>query len=91
MPEGYSLSQNFPNPFNGESQIQFRVPESVHVRMRLFNILGQVEATLLDDSVSPGTHHVNLNTNALGMGSGVYFCRMEAGRFVSVIKVVLIK
>ena len=75
IPNTYSLSQNFPNPFNPSTTIEYGLPEKSTVRLRIFNILGQQVATLYDGEQSAGYQKVQWNAN---VASGVYFYRIEA-------------
>jgi len=77
IPDQFELRQNFPNPFNPETRIQFALPNASHVRLEIFNILGQKVATLVNDYRNPGWYTINFN--ATGLSSGVYFYRIEAG------------
>ncbi len=89
IPEAYALSQNYPNPFNPTTIIEYALPVDSHVSMKLYNILGQEVMTLVKASVSAGYHRVSLDASTLG--AGVYFCRLEAGSFIAVRKLLLLK
>ena len=75
VPRDYELHQNFPNPFNSSTTIQFGLPVASHVRIVLLNILGQEIATPLEGELAEGTHLFRWNA---AVTSGVYFYRMEA-------------
>ncbi|MFZ4591317.1 MAG: YCF48-related protein [Ignavibacteria bacterium] len=85
----YSLSQNYPNPFNPVTKINYSVPKQSLVTMKIFDILGREVATLVNESMKPGYFSVDFNGSNLA--SGVYFYRMEAGTFVNVKRLLLIK
>ncbi len=85
----YRLDQNYPNPFNPSTKIQFQIPIQSNVSLKVFNILGQQVATLVNDNLKPGVHLVTFD--AAKYASGVYFYRIEAGSFVSVKKMILMK
>ncbi|MBD3411318.1 MAG: T9SS type A sorting domain-containing protein [Ignavibacteriales bacterium] len=88
-PIEYELSQNFPNPFNPSTTIKFAVAEAGPVKIEVYNMLGQTVATLVDRDMTPGKYEINFaNTN---LASGVYIYRMEAGDFVNVKKMTLLK
>ncbi|MBI5726797.1 MAG: T9SS type A sorting domain-containing protein [Ignavibacteriales bacterium] len=85
----FSLEQNFPNPFNPETVIRYNIPEGGHVKLQVFDILGNAVATLVNGSQAAGTHSVRFNGSQLT--SGIYICRIEAGNFTSVKKMSLLK
>jgi len=86
---GYELSQNYPNPFNPETHITYTVPTTGQVTLAIYNVLGEKVSTLVNDVMTPGTH--TTTWNAGNMPSGVYFYRLDAGRFSQTNKVLLIK
>ncbi len=93
-PSSFSLSQNYPNPFNPVTNFQFTVPKSSHVKIELFNIVGQKVATLVDEEMKPGVYMVDWNgkdENGKSVSSGIYFYRMQAGDFSAMKKMVMIK
>jgi choice-of-anchor B domain-containing protein len=82
VPNDFHLLQNYPNPFNPQTTIEYHIPEGSHVRIRVFDILGQPIATLVDERKRSGVHVVTWT--ATTHSSGVYICQMEAGSsFVS--------
>ncbi len=89
QPESYTLSQNYPNPFNPTTVISYSVPEKSEVTLKVFNLLGQEVATLVNGVQNMGAHQVNFNANNLS--SGVYFYTIKAGSFTSTRKMMLIK
>jgi hypothetical protein len=94
VPDGYSLQQNYPNPFNPETRIEFSVPERSHVRIAVFNLLGQEIAVLADNEFSAGTWAVSWNgkdASGRSVTSGTYFYRMRAGTHEQTLKAVLVK
>jgi hypothetical protein len=82
IPADYALGQNYPNPFNPTSEIRFGLPAASHVRIALYNTLGQLMSVLLDEQREAGTHAVTMD--AARLPSGLYYYAMEAGgkRFV---------
>lgn len=89
LPAGFALSQNYPNPFNPTTNISFVLPEASDVKLTVFNMLGQRVAVLTQGMYSSGMHTVNFN--AANLASGTYVYRIEAGNFVQVRKMLLLK
>jgi 1,4-alpha-glucan branching enzyme len=88
-PQSYSLSQNFPNPFNPSTVIRYGLPSKSHVTLAVFNTLGEQVATLVQGEQEAGYHEVRFD--ASGCSSGVYFCRLTAGNFVQTRKLLLLR
>ena len=88
-PDSYRLFSNYPNPFNPVTTIAFALPEQVHVTLRIYNTRGELMATLVDETRAAGTHIVMWD--AAGLGSGVYFYRIDAGSFSQIRKCMLTK
>lgn len=89
LPSGFVLEQNYPNPFNPTTEISYELPTQSDVRLEVFDLTGRQVATLVNDSVSAGTHTVNFN--AANLSSGVYMYRLQAGSTVLTRKLTLIK
>ena len=89
VPAQYNLEQNYPNPFNPKTRIKYTVPRKTSVTIKLFDVVGREVATLVDEVRETGSHEVDVN--ATGLASGIYFCRMVAPTFVSVKKMCIIK
>ncbi|MCH7963336.1 MAG: T9SS type A sorting domain-containing protein [Bacteroidetes bacterium] len=75
-PISFILEQNYPNPFNPSTSIKFSIPVDSNVKLKLFNILGQEVAELLNSEIAAGIHHVDFNASSLS--SGTYFYVLEA-------------
>ncbi len=88
-PEGFELSQNYPNPFNPTTNIQFTLQQAGNVSLKVFNMLGQEVATLLNGRVGSGLQTVQFDASDLA--SGVYLYRLQAGNKVQTNKMLLIK
>jgi hypothetical protein len=88
-PTAFALSQNYPNPFNPSTTIRFDVPQTEHVRIEVYNILGQKVAVLHDKITSAGTYRVTWDASR--MASGIYMVRMQAGSFTTLRKAMLMK
>jgi len=91
FPETYSLAQNYPNPFNPTTVISYGLQVPGRVTLKLFDLLGNEIAVLVDEEQSAGTHEYKLSTKNYKLSSGVYFYQLRAGSFVSTRKMVLIK
>lgn len=88
-PNTFHLSQNFPNPFNPSTTVRYSLPKQSDVRIEIYNILGQIVTTLLDDNKEAGYH--TIAWQASDFPSGVYFARLEAGGRSENVKMVLLK
>ena len=88
-PSNFNLAQNFPNPFNPSTKIEFSLPVKQEVSLKVFNLLGQEIATLLNKEMNEGTY--NLNFDASSLSSGVYLYQLRAGNFVQTKKMTLLK
>jgi hypothetical protein len=94
LPDHFELAQNFPNPFNPETEIMFSVPNPTNVRIRIYNIMGQQVRTLTDAHYAMGVHRITWDGRSdagLAAGAGVYIYRMEAPGFVQTRKMLLMK
>jgi type IX secretion system substrate protein len=89
LPTGYELSQNYPNPFNPNTQIKFQLNGQEDVSLKVYNLLGQEVATLLNESMSAGVYEVSFDASQLS--SGVYIYTISAGEFYSSKKMTLLK
>jgi len=93
-PDNFSLMQNYPNPFNPETKIQFRIPNSTHVTLKVYNLLGQEIARLVDGVLEAGVQTVRWNGsdhNGNPVSSGVYFYKIETTAFTKVMKMTLVR
>jgi hypothetical protein len=99
LPDHFSLSEAYPNPFNPTTRISYSVGRVValsgsegpaaKVRLAVYDLLGREVAVLVDEGKTPGTYQVEFDGAKLA--SGVYLCRMTAGNFVDCKKLVLLK
>ena len=93
LPTDFALGQNYPNPFNPSTIIPYQLPASDHVRLDVFNVLGQRLATLVDAERSAGMHTAQWDgTDASGraVGAGVYIYRLSSGRMMESRRMVLV-
>ncbi len=93
IPQKFALFQNYPNPFNPSTNIQYSLGNASMVSLRIYNLLGSEILTLVNGYQDAGSYTVHFNTNQgkFNLASGEYFYRLEAGPFVSVKKLILIK
>jgi Secretion system C-terminal sorting domain len=89
IPVSYKLSQNYPNPFNPTTTIQFSLPRSQNVTLKVFNLLGQEVATLVNGNMAAGNHSISFD--ASNLASGLYIYKINAGSFSSAKKMMLLK
>jgi hypothetical protein len=93
-PTTFNLSQNYPNPFNPVTNFKFSLPQASHVKIEIFNILGQNVKTLVDEDMRAGSFVVDWDgkdQRGVEVSSGIYFYRIIAGDFSSVKRMVLLK
>ncbi len=94
LPTRYTVGQNSPNPFNPETSISYGLPTATKVSIRVYNIMGQLVRTLVDDYQAAGTHEVVWNgTTDSGskVASGIYFYRFETADFQKTVKMTMLK
>ncbi len=87
--KNYTLFQNYPNPFNPSTKISYALPQNSFVELKVFNLLGQEIATLVNEQKPVGNYEVNFD--ASNLPSGVYIYKMKAGEYVQTKKMVLLK
>jgi hypothetical protein len=93
-PTGFSVSQNYPNPFNPVTNFKFSLLQASHVKIEIFNILGQKVKTLVDKDMRAGIYLVDwdgMDERGVRASSGVYFYRIVAGEFSDIRKMVFLK
>jgi predicted acyltransferase (DUF342 family) len=89
IPDEISLEQNYPNPFNPTTTINYQLPEKNHVSLKVYDILGNLVSTLVDEEMEAGYYSVNWNASQLA--SGIYIYRIISGSYVSTKKMILMK
>ena len=88
-PSAFSLSQNYPNPFNPATTINYQIPELSFVQFKVFDVLGNEIAILVNEEKLAGEYEVEFNGKELT--SGIYFYQLEAGNFIQTKKMILLK
>ena len=94
VPEVFALYQNIPNPFNPETTILFDLPQAAQVKLSVYNVKGELVATLVDRHMMEGRKEVNWiakDNSGRAVSSGIYFYRLVAGDFVQTKKMVLLR
>jgi hypothetical protein len=94
IPQEFSLSANYPNPFNPETEIKYALPKDCHVKLAIYNILGEKVKVLVDEQQSAGYRRVcwdGKSDKGEEVASGVYFYRLETKEFSEVKKMMLVK
>jgi hypothetical protein len=89
LPHDFMLAQNYPNPFNPTTTIQYQLPEGENVKIIVYDALGKQVAKLVDGFQNAGTYSIDFD--GTNLASGIYLYRMEAGNFVKVNKMLLLK
>ena len=89
LPLDYELRQNYPNPFNASTTIEYGLPNSSRVTIGVYDIMGRKVTTLINSEQPAGYHQVAWN--AKDQSSGTYFYRIQAGDFIEVKKMILLK
>jgi len=89
MPDRFLLQQNYPNPFNADTVLRFALPRNERVRLQVYNLLGELVATLVEGYCKAGEYEVPFQAGHLA--SGVYLCRLESGDEAVVKKMLLTK
>ncbi len=89
VPEVYSLGQNYPNPFNPLTTLSFSLPQAAQVTLAVYDLQGRVVAQLVNGMRPAGVHEVTWDASQ--QASGMYFCRIQAGDFTAIRKMMLVK
>ncbi|MBI5215378.1 MAG: T9SS type A sorting domain-containing protein [Ignavibacteriae bacterium] len=94
IPETFALGQNYPNPFNPSTSVKYQVPQTSHVRLIVYNTLGVEVARLVDETLEAGYYTISWDgKDNLGksVSTGIYLCKMAAGTFTDVKKMIYVK
>ena len=94
VPRRYALHNNFPNPFNPETQIRFEIGKQENVQLVIYDLLGRKVRTLVNETYSPGMHVLRwdaMNDNRSPVSSGAYIYRIKAGELIDHKKMILMR
>ena len=89
VPDNFILHQNFPNPFNPSTTISWQSPVSSWQTLKVYDVLGNEVATLVNEEKPAGSYEVNFD--AAGLTSGIYFYQFKVGKFVQTKKMILLR
>jgi hypothetical protein len=89
IPVAFALDQNYPNPFNPSTKIQFEIPEAGFVTLKVYDLLGQEVASLVNGQLEPGRYRAEFD--AANLPSGIYFYRLQAGDFTEAKEMIVLK
>jgi hypothetical protein len=89
VPDKFELSQNYPNPFNPSTTIRFSLPAQTHLKINIYNMLGELVKTLSEGTFEPG--YYNVTFNAAELSSGTYIYRIESETFTQTKKMILLR
>jgi len=91
VPAKFSLSQNFPNPFNPSTIISYEIPSAGLVTLKVYDLLGHEVASLVNEEKQSGSYSVEFNSTTRNIGSGVYFYRLSSGNYSETRKMTVLK
>lgn len=94
IPTQFALHPNYPNPFNPATQIEFDLPKQVVVSLKVYDIMGKEVATLIEESMNPGYHHIvwhGRDSNGQQVPSGIYIAKLVTPGYIKVVKMALLK
>lgn len=87
-PASFHLEQNYPNPFNPSTTIRYQLPKAARVSLKVYNLLGQLVAALVDEEKQAGYYQIQWSTQ---LPAGIYFYQLHAGEFTETKKLLLIR
>jgi len=88
-PSSFSLAQNYPNPFNPNTNISYQLPASAFVSLKVYDVLGNEVATLVNEEQKAGVYSINFNAQRLS--SGVYYYQLKDENNIQTKKMILTK
>ena len=89
IPQQFEFAQNYPNPFNATTHFRYALAKPTNVSLQVFNSLGQLVTTLVNERQNPGRYDISWQADAFA--SGIYFARLQAGTFIKTRKLMLLK
>jgi hypothetical protein len=89
VPDRFFIAQNFPNPFNSETQIEFALPKEAHVNLEVYDVTGRIAKTLVDRKMGAGYHSVKWP--AKDVPSGIYFYKIKTENYTETKKIIVVK
>jgi hypothetical protein len=89
IPDKFELSQNYPNPFNPSTVIGYQLPMASHISLKVYDVLGNEIATLVNEEKPAGSYKVEFD--AFNLSSGIYFYKIQAENFIETKKMLLLK
>ncbi len=89
QPDFFLLKQNYPNPFNPSTIISWQLPETKFVTLKIYDVMGNEVASLINEEKQAGNYEVQFN--ATDLSSGIYYYKLVAGDFIDVKKMILLK
>lgn len=89
LPQDFILRQNFPNPFNPSTNIEYSIPNQSYVELKVYDVLGNEVVTLVNEEKSAGVYRANFSGN--GLASGLYIAKITSGNYTNSIKMILLK
>jgi hypothetical protein len=89
LPKDFNLTQNYPNPFNPSTKIEYSIPEVAFVQLKVYDILGNEVATLVNEEQSTGSYRVDFS--GANLSSGMYIANLQDGNYTKTIKMTLLK
>ena len=89
LPADFILLSSYPNPFNPQTTVQYILPQQGYVTLKVYNLVGEEVATLVDGTRAAGTHTASFD--ATGLSSGLYLARLQAGNTSAFSKMLLVR
>jgi len=89
LPHEFSISQNFPNPFNPNTTIRYSLPKAGNVKLTVYDAIGCKVATIVNEYKPAGNYSINFN--ASNLASGIYLYRLESGNYNDAKKLIILK